>query len=318
MNAPHRIDVHHHIVPPEYVRALEGKGVTNAIGAPFPAWDPETTLAVMDRNGIQTAVTSISAPGVFFGDVGFARTLARRCNEISARLVTDYPGRFGVFATLPLPDAEASLTELAYTADTLKLDGVVLLTNYAGRYLGDPAFEPVLAELNRRRTPVFVHPADPPGGSVLGPHVPNFLFEVTFDTTRAIANLIFTGTLERYPDIPLIFAHAGGAAPYLALRIAGGTFFIPGAAEKAPQGAIAYLKRLHYDTALSASPYALSSLRELVDPSQILFGSDYPFASEFIVEIMVKGLQSFDGFGAEELAAIERGNAARIFPKCSR
>lgn len=163
MNTPHRTDVHHHIVPPEYVRALEGQGITNAIGAPFPAWDPETTLAVMDRNGIQTAVTSISAPGVFFGDVDFARTLARRCNEISARLVTDYPGRFGAFATLPLPDAEASLTELAYAADTLKLDGVVLLTNYAGRYLGGPVFEPVFAELNPLADAGVRSPCRPPG-----------------------------------------------------------------------------------------------------------------------------------------------------------
>lgn len=315
--APHRIDTHHHIVPPEYVRALADIGITGAIGASFSAWDPETTLAVMDRNGIQTAITSISAPGVFFGDVDFARTLARRCNEISARLAIDYPGRFRALATLPLPDAEASLAELAYTADTLKLDGVVLLTNYAGRYLGDPVFETVFSELNRRRTPVFVHPTDPVAGNILGPHIPNFLFEVTFDTTRAIANLIFSGTLERYPDIPFIFSHAGGTAPYLALRIAGGTLFIPGAAEKAPQGAIAYLKRLYYDTALSASPYALSSLRELVDPSHILFGSDYPFASEFILDVMAKGLQSFNSFGVEELSAIERDNAARIFPRCS-
>jgi 6-methylsalicylate decarboxylase len=174
--APHRIDVHHHIVPPEYVQALAGIGVTNSIGAAFPQWDADTTLEVMDRNGIQSAITSISCPGVFFGDKGFAVMLARLCNEISARLITDYPGRFGAFATLPLPDTDAALKELEYAIETLKLDGVVLLTNYTGTYLGDPAFEVLFQELNRRRTPVFVHPADPPGGNALGGHVPNFLF----------------------------------------------------------------------------------------------------------------------------------------------
>ena len=311
---PYRIDVHHHIVPSEYVRALAGIGITNSIGASFPAWDVETTLAVMDRNMIQKAVTSISCPGVFFGDTSFATTLSRRVNEISARLVSDHSPRFGAFATLPLPDTDMALSELAYSLDTLKLDGVVLLTNYAGRYLGDPSYEELFTELNRRKTPVFVHPTDPKAGNVLGPHVPNFLFEVAFDTTRAIINLIFSGTIERFPDIPFIFAHAGGAAPYLAWRISLGTFVIPGAVEKAPKDAISYMKHLYYDTALSASPYALRSLQELVDPTHILFGSDYPFAPEVVTVETLKGLQAYDGFGTEERKAIERGNALRLFP----
>ncbi len=314
IKAPHRIDVHHHIVPPEYVRALAGIGITNSIGASFPRWDAETALGVMDRNGIETAITSISCPGVFFGDTAFAARLARQCNEASARLITDYPGRFGAFATLPLPDAGAALKEFEYSLEALKLDGVVLLTNYSGTYLGDPAFEDVFCELNRRKTPVFVHPTDPPGSNPLGMHIPNFLFEVAFDTTRAIVNLIFSGTLQRYPDIPFIFAHAGGAAPYLAWRIALGSFVIPNALEKAPKDAISYLKCLNYDTALAASPFAMRSIKELVDATHILFGSDYPFAPEIITGLTVSGLQSFEGFSGEELLAVEKGNAARMFP----
>jgi predicted TIM-barrel fold metal-dependent hydrolase len=133
---PHRIDVHHHIVPPEYVRALADCGVTDAGGMPFPQWQVESSLDLMDRHGIDAAITSISCPGVYFGDPAFARDLARRCNELSARLVSDHPRRFGAFAVLPLPDVDAALLEMDYALDTLKLDGVTLLASIGNRYLG--------------------------------------------------------------------------------------------------------------------------------------------------------------------------------------
>lgn len=240
---PHRIDVHHHVFPPGYVRALRRIGVVETGGVPLPHWSAERALAVMDRQGIATAVTSISAPGVDLGDAGLARELARECNEFSAGLVRAHPGRFGGFAILPLPDVEAALGELRHALDILHLDGVVLMTSAGGRYLGDPDFEPLLAELDRRGTPAFVHPNTPseaaPGprrrpsivpypfdSIVLKLHrtaprsLPSSMIDWPFETTRTVASLLLGGALRRHPNIPFILSHAGGAVPYLAWRLA--------------------------------------------------------------------------------------------------
>ncbi len=215
-----RLDVHHHIVPREYVEALAEIGIHTPGRFPFPDWSPETSLEVMDQNGIATAITSLSAPGVYFGDDAFARDLARRCNEFSARLVNDYPGRFGALAVLPLPDVDEALRELEYALDTLKLDGVVLLTSIGNKYLGDAAFEPLFEELDRRKAVVWTHPNIPPGSDVPELVFPAPLIEFVFDTTRAATNLVLSGCLERHRDIRLILSHAGGAVPYVAGRIA--------------------------------------------------------------------------------------------------
>lgn len=311
----HRIDTHHHIIPPDYVDSLAKIGVSSSLGVNLPSWSAQSTLEMMDRNGIRVAITSISSPGVYFNDTNFTFKLARQCNEISAKLIMDYPQRFGAFATLPLPNIENALKEIEYSMDNLNLDGIVLLTNYAGKYLGHQDFKEVFAELHRRKAVVYVHPTDPPGKNPLGEHVPTFLMEVTFDTTRAIANLIYSGTLEKYPDISFIFAHAGGTAPFLAWRISLGTFVWPDAIQNAPKDAFSYLKLLYYDTGLSASPYALRCLQELVDYSHILFGSDYPFAPEIITTETIKGIASYDGFNAESKRAIEEKNAINLFPR---
>src|SRR5437764_15229355 len=173
----------------------------------------------MDHHAIATAITSISEPGIYFGDVTFARDMARRCNEFSAQLIHEYPQRFGAFAILPLPDIEAALRELEYALDTLKLDGVVLLSSVDGRYPGDPLFDELFTELNRRKAVVFLHPTVPAINRELHLNLPPFLVEFVFDTTRAVVNLMYSGTLERCPDMPVILAHAGGTVPYVALRI---------------------------------------------------------------------------------------------------
>jgi 6-methylsalicylate decarboxylase len=312
---PFRIDVHNHIIPSEYLRELAGIGITDSLGRAFPEWSAEKTLAVMDANGIRTAVTSVSSPGVYFGDTSFARKAARLCNEVSAKLVSDYPARFGAFATLPLPDVPASLEELSFSLDTLRLDGVVLLSNYRGAYPGDPAFDELYAELDRRGAVVYVHPTDPVAGNPLGKEIPTFLMEVTFDTARAMFNLLFKGVLERYPSIRWIFSHAGGVLPYLTWRVSLGQFVLPDAGKAVPKGVPHYLKRLYYDTGLSANPYALRCLRELVEPSQILFGTDYPFAPEILSAEAVRGVRSYDGFSADELEKIEYQNALGLFPR---
>jgi len=316
-SAPHRIDVHHHIIPPDYVTALARSGITSAGGVPFPHWSPQNTLDVMDRHGIATAITSISSPGVYFGDGSFSRHLARQCNDFSANLVRQYPKRFGAFAVLPLPDVHAALREAEYALDQLKLDGIILLTHYEGHYLGSPEFDELFDELNRRKAIVFIHPTDPPGVNPLQSKLPSSLVEFVFETTRAIANLIYSGTLERCPDIRFIVSHAGGTAPYLAWRIS--LFqYNPRLREKVPQGVIAYLKRLYYDTALSAAPYALRSLQELVDPTHILFGSDYPFAPESMTSATITGLKDDKGFGEAALKAIEMENTLNLFPRLKK
>jgi len=315
VNAPHRIDVHHHILPAEYVSALARIGISGGGGIPFPSWSVDAALGVMDRHGIQAAVTSISTPGVHFGDAAAARDLARRCNEISARQISDHPTRFGGFAILPLPDVGGALRELEYALDTLHLDGVVLLASqHDGRVLGDPAFDEVFAELDRRKAIVFVHPTIPKSSETIPIDVPGFAAEFTFDTSRAILNLIWSGAAERFQSMRLIFSHAGGTAPFLAWRWSL-LDFLPGTLERAPRGVMHYLKGFFYDTALSANPHALRSLCELVPATQILFGSDFPFAPEPVTEMTVAGLASYDGFDAPARAAVERDNALALLPR---
>jgi predicted TIM-barrel fold metal-dependent hydrolase len=308
---PSRIDVHHHILPPDYVSALASVGITSSGGRPIPEWDLQNTLALMDRHAIATAITSISEPGIYFGDKTFRRDLARRCNEFSAQLRHEYPQRFGAFAILPLPDIDSALSELEYALDTLKLDGVVLLSSVDGRYPGDPLFDELFTELNRRKAVVFLHPTVPIINRELKLDLPPFLIEFVFDTTRAVTNLIYSGTLECCPEIRFIVAHAGGTVPFLAYRISMGQIMLPGA----PRGALTYLKQLYYDTALSVNSNALRSLQELVDASHILFGSDYPFAPEQALFLFVQGIQNFDGFDEQARKAIERESALALFPR---
>ncbi len=306
-----RIDVHQHLLPDFYLSALENRGLSNRGGRPFPEWDTQSTLELMERHGIATAMLSLSEPGVYFGDAQFARDLARRCNEYAAQLIQKHPGRFGAFAFLPLPDVEGALNELAYALDVLKLDGVILLSNYNGHYPGDPLFDELFDELQRRQTVVFLHPTVPTYYDSLKLSLPAFMLEFVFDTTRAATNLLFSGTLDRCPGVRFILAHAVGTIPYLTTRIAAGSAFIPGA----PQGVIGYLQQFYYDTALSSSPYTLRTLSELVDASHILFGSDYPFAPEFTTMFTVRGIQTFDGFDEQKRALIERENMLSLFPR---
>lgn len=314
-NKSFRIDVHNHIIPAEYLKELESIGIGNSLGRSFPEWTAERTLAVMDANGIRAAITSISSPGVYFGDASFARKTARLCNEVSAKLVSGNPARFGAFASLPLPDTGAALAELSYALDTLRLDGVVVLSNITGTYMGDGQFDELYAELDRRNAVVYVHPTDPVAGNPLGREIPTYLMEVTFDTARAIFNLLYQGVFEKYPNIRWIFSHAGGALPYLTWRISLGQFVLPDGSKAVPKGVPYYLQRLYYDTGLSANPYVFRCLRELVPADQILFGTDYPFAPEILSAETVKGINAYEGFSEEDRSKIECANAVKLFPR---
>ena len=250
-----RIDMHAHVLPPAY-RAGLGDGF------PLPPASLDQLTAMMERYAIDAAVISTGPPGAFLGDQARANELARTANEEIASIVRGAPQTFAGLALLPLPDVDAALAELAHALDTLGLDGVMLLSNTAGTYLGDPAWEPLYAELDRRGAYVFVHPGFPPGGAPLAQH-PVWLYEFTFETTRAIAQLIYSGTFERHPSIRFQFAHLGGAAPFLAHRIASLEEREPELASRAPAGALEYLSRQYYDTGLSNNAPALAATREV-------------------------------------------------------
>jgi 6-methylsalicylate decarboxylase len=274
------------------------------------------SIELMDDLGIQVAVTSVSSPAANVENIKAGRTIARICNEIQARMIDDHPRRYGAFATIPLPDIEGTPNEIEYALNTLKFDGVELLTNYDGKYLGDSAFEEVYQELNRRKAVVHVHPGETPWNPF---PCASSLIEAPFDTTRTISNLICSGILDRYQDISFIFSHGGGVLPYPGTRIGVGSGFLwPGAAEKAPKGFFHYLKRVYFDTAISATPYALPSLHALVDRALILFGSDFPFVPPSAVSGIkenIEGLAASGIFTAEECMTIEEKNALTLFPE---
>lgn len=309
-----RIDVHHHIIPPAFFQEMDRRGLDKVAGAPLPPWRPEDSIEVMDDNGIRTAITSLSAPGVYFGDKDGAVSLARACNEFAAGMRERHPGRFGNFAVLPTPFADLAAREAEYALDTLGADGVVLLGSTEGVFLGDPRYDELMAELDRRATVVFVHPNIHATSDQLGLGAPGFLLEFLCDTTRAAVNLILTGTLEKYPRIRWILSHSGGFLPFVAWR-ASLANALPEFAGNAPQGILEYIRRFYYDTALSPSPYSLASLRELVDPSHILFGSDYPFAPAPLVGVCCETLDASPIWDDDVKRGIDRKHALALFPR---
>jgi predicted TIM-barrel fold metal-dependent hydrolase len=304
---PHRIDVHHHHTPPPYLAALVAK---NVLG-PVREWTPDKSLADMDKAGVATALTSITTPALKFLDDAGARKLARECNEYSAKLAADSKGRFGMFAAMPMPYIEATLQEIAYALDTLKADGIGLLTSYGDKWLGDPAFAPVMEELNRRKAVVYTHPTTANCCGNLIPDVPDAIIEWGTDTTRTIASLVFSGTASRLRDVKFIFSHGGGTLPFLTERFVRLPQANKNVAARVPNGVEAELKRFYYDTAQAAHPYALASLTKLIPISQIVFGTDYPYRT---AADHVKGLTDY-GFSAADLMAIDRGNAVRLLPR---
>jgi predicted TIM-barrel fold metal-dependent hydrolase len=318
-----KIDVHHHILPENYISKLKEIGITEAIGVSFPEWNPERSLKFMKKVGIDTAITSISSPGVCFKDDDFSRGLARLCNNEMAELKRKYPGKFGGFASVPLPNIDSALDEIRYALDDLRLDGVCLMTHYEGKYLGCREFNEMFDELNTRKAIVYIHPTDPTSTYDSGLNISNALIEAPFETTRAVTNLIYSGTTDRCPNIRYILSHGGGTVPYLAWRIAlikyGQEnkkppllrslydFIIKGG----PESGLKILRSMYYDTALTSSPYALRALHEFVGPTKIVFGSDFPFAK--MASIVAKNLEKFEGFSKEDLNSVYHLNCLELF-----
>lgn len=309
------IDVHHHIVPPVFRDAIYERGMERHAGALLPKWTPEQSIDVMDMNGIQRAITSISTPGVHLGDgVAQARQLARDCNEYAAKMRDDFPGRFGNFAVIPMPFTETACGEAIYALDVLKAEGIVLFGSTDGVFLGDPRFDELMNELDRRGTVVFVHPNLHKSSEQLGFKTPGFLIEFLCDTTRAAVNLILTGTMEKYPRIRWILAHGGGFLPYVAWRVSLANA-MPQFQQLAPQGILTYIRRFYFDTALSPSRYSMAALKELVDSDHILFGSDFPFAPAPATSLQCQTLEQNTLWSSDEHYGINRGYALRLFPQ---
>ncbi len=309
-----RVDVHHHLLPPFYIAALRQQGLERMAGVPLPQWSPEQSLALMDAQGIQAAILSLPAPAVSFGEPKNAAELARRCNEYAAGLIQQHPSRFGSFAALPLPATEPACVEAIHALDVLKADGVQLLASSNGVFLGDPRFDELMAELDRREATVQVHPNLHPSSQTLALDTPGFVLELTCDTSRAAVNLILSGTLERYPRIRWILANAGGFLPYAAWRVSLANAF-PEFQDRAPQGVMNYLQRFYFDTALAPGAPSMAVLRELVEPRQVLFGSDFPLAPDVLVSQQVTELGTASLWTPQQLAGIARGHALSLFPR---
>ena len=337
------IDVHHHMFPPALLSALSSAGVSRIGGEPVAtSWSPEASLELMDRYGIAAAVLSVPVPLGFLG-VDARRKLTRRLNEAAHDVARRWPGRFGFFATLPLPDVDASVEEARHAFDELGADGVGLLTNHDGIYPGDARLDPLYAELDARDAVAFVHPTVQAasataldGTQASAPSLQPSLLEFPFETTRAVATLLVSRMLERFPRIRHVFTHSGGCVPsvsgrlidrgpivaeYTAMAANGGSPSIERLEElleRAQLDAADALATLHYDVALSTDRQALCGLTRLVPASRLLLGTDFPMGQEIGAHVTLRGVDSFPGFTEADRSAVRSGNAARLFPRLAR
>jgi len=319
----HRIDLHAHYLAPSYQEALQEAEMWLIGGIPVPEWTPELALEFMDAHGIAVQMLSVSDPGVEFVHRERAPELARECNDFAAGLVREYPVRFGAFAVLSMSDVEQARTEMIRALDELSLDGVGMLSSYDGRYPGDPAFEPLLAELNRRGAWVMVHPASITAERKPDLSVPGFIAEYPFDTTRAFMSLLFNGVFETHPHIRWHFAHGGGTLPMLRARLAaasaaakelgpflglpaGGALLTADSAHRALAGSF-------YDTALIADPPALQAVANVAGPGHLMFGSDWPFAARMYAPEGDPQPALSEVFSGDELLAVESAGALEQF-----
>jgi predicted TIM-barrel fold metal-dependent hydrolase len=306
-----RIDVHHHHSPPAWLAVARSRGIDGLAAN----WSVQKSLADMDAAGIQTSMLSVTTPGVVFRDLDQAtgRKLARDSNEYGAKLKADHKGRFGFFAALPMNDTEGALQEIAYSIDTLKADGIGLLTSYGDKWLGDASFFPIMEEINRRKLLVYTHPTAANCCQNLVKGVPPVMIEFGTDTTRAIASILFDGgNAQRFRDIKWIFSHAGGTMPFLIERFVRHPTLVPAMRPNFPNGVLPELQRFWYDTAQVSNTSAMSALTKIMPVEQIVFGSDFPYRTN---ADHVKNLRDIKMFTPAQLRMIERDTALKLLPQ---
>ena len=309
---PGRIDTHAHYLPPGYRAALAAAGIDRPDGMPaVPTWDVDSQLALMDSLGIDVSILSVSSPGVHLGDDEAAGGLARLVNDVGAATARAHPGRFGLFASLPLPDIAGSVREIGRAFDDLEADGVVMLTNSRGLYQGDEALEPVYAELDRREARVFIHPTSPACCEQTALGRPRPMLEFLFDSTRAVANLVLNGVIARYPAIEWIIPHGGAALSVVVDRMAGFSAVARAGPDSPRIDVLGAVQRMHYDLAGFPLPHQLPALLGLVGTDKLLYGSDWPFTPAAAVTVLAAALDRTDLVDA----AILRANALRLFPR---
>jgi predicted TIM-barrel fold metal-dependent hydrolase len=306
LSQPSSIDTHQHVVPPSYARWLRDQ----RWHLPVPDWAPATALAAMDRQEVGSALLSVTTPGLWLAGAREARSLARQVNEFAAEQAARHPGRFGFFATLTLPDVEGAIEAASYALDELHADGIVLLANAGGRYLGDPQFVPLYAELDQRSAVLFIHPTFP---AAAGPPVatgdPRSDVDLLAETTRSAVDLISSGVLARFTRLRVILAHAGGYLPYMAHRIA--PMCSPYGSYEA---GLNVLSQYYFDIALSAGPATLAALLAFARPGHVLFGTDWPYAAPAVLDHFRTQFRDFP-MTQEQRDAILRGAARELFPR---
>ena len=309
------IDVHHHIYPPKFT-ARNLKHLTDDSptfpGSFYQAWTPHYSLDQMDQQGVATAIGSVTSPGVWYGNAEEGRQNARDCNEYGAKLAQDFPGRFGMWGAIPLPDVDGSLREIEYIYDQAKLDGIGLLSSYDnGKLLGHPNFSPVLEELNHRKAVVFVHPTITCCAMPIQ-HLNRVQIDFPTDTTRTITDLIYSRSLMRFPDIRWIFSHGGGTVLMLTPRLSGAGLTPEERAAIMPNGFERELQKLYYDIAsVALSPVPMAAVLKGIPRDHLLFGSDIPF---FTIERIATAVKKFE-VPAEDLRMIQRENALQLIPR---
>ena len=315
--AADRIDVHAHCLPDFYRDALLGAGQSAPDGIEkLPDWSEESALRLMDELGVRTALLSVSSPGVHLGDDGQARELSRRVNEYSADLKTRQPGRFGYFASTPLPDVEAAAAEAAHALDQLHADGVVVQSNHQGLYLGDEKLEPFWAVLDQRSAVVLIHPTSPPtvNSKRINAKIPQPLTEFFFDASRSLVDLITAGVLERYPAICFIVPHAGAVLPILTQRIDLALSLLTAKRDHPLPRLRDAMPKLHFDLAGMPVPELLSGLLSLADQTHLYYGSDYPFTPPPLVKKLCGELEATPLLTDDVRGDMFANNARQLLP----
>ena len=303
-----RIDVHHHHSPPALRTGPQGPGRGG-----YGPWTPELSLQMMDKYDIAVSMLSMTQMGnILYDGTEKSRVAVRLGNDYGAKVMSDHPKRFGLFTSVPLPDIDGVMNEIEYGYNALKCDGIAILTNdNKTRWPGDPYFEPMWQELNRRNAIVYMHPLAPPCCTNLNDSVPTAMNEYDFDITRACTSILVNGVLHRYPNVKIIIPHSGGTMPMIAGRIKDRYPTDAKHAEYIPNGVITELQKFYIDVAHATFPYPMAAMLKFAHPDRILFGTDF---SPEPMESTVNEIPHL-GLSAKVMRAIERENAERLFPR---